>query len=283
MDSLQPDPILQSQLRDPPWSSARGGRLPGTGPAAPDDWLRVDDAYAGQMALRDRLMAARRDAVLGITTGAREATLELLDNILELLDKRPDFTVGDSTVVRPDRVTVPLDRADPLGTAGRLVQQDLCLLQRRGDEHVLTAAALCFPASWMLAEKLNRPLTGIHDPVDSYDADIARRVQRLFDGIRRDKPLWRANCLLYDDPALFQPRSVHDRRTVPTRDAAYVRSERQCLVRLPKTDAILFSIHTTVVRRAGLDPAERAALATHLRHLPDQGAVSVAATCRDVR
>jgi hypothetical protein len=56
-------------------------------------------------------------------------------------------------------------------------------MERRGDEHVLTAAVLCFPASWHLADKIGRPLTTIHVPVKVYDETLARRVQRLFDGV----------------------------------------------------------------------------------------------------
>ncbi|MFU1608168.1 heme-dependent oxidative N-demethylase subunit alpha family protein, partial [Sulfitobacter pontiacus] len=44
--------------------------------------------------------------------------------------------------------------------------------KKRGDEHVLTAAALCFPANWPRRTR-EQPLTGIHTPVEEYDADIA--------------------------------------------------------------------------------------------------------------
>ena len=61
--SLQPDPILQSRLTDPPWALRAGTKLPGTGPVEADDWIRADDAFAEQMALRDRLIAERQEAV----------------------------------------------------------------------------------------------------------------------------------------------------------------------------------------------------------------------------
>ena len=40
-----------------------------------------------------------------------------------------------------------------------------------------------------------------------------------------------------------------------------MRSERQCLVRLPQTGAVVFAIHTYVVRMADLTQAERDGLA----------------------
>ena len=46
------------------------------------DWLIVDEAYAGQMALRDRLLAERRDAVLALLPGAEAAAAEVLETVL---------------------------------------------------------------------------------------------------------------------------------------------------------------------------------------------------------
>ena len=93
-------------------------------------------------------------------------------------------------------------------------------------------------------------MIGIHEPVREYDATLARRVQRLLDGVRAGRPLWRFNVLTYADPALFQPRSAQaPRRSQDGEGHSYRRSERQCLLRLPRTGAVAFSIHTYVVRR----------------------------------
>jgi hypothetical protein len=226
--------------------------MPGIQPLALADWLLSDDAFAGQMALRDRLLAERRADVLALDETAEPAAQELLDLVLAQIGADP----GDP-VIRTDGVCAPIDRGDPMGTLGRLVQEDLCILEKRGDEHVLTAAALCFPASWTLSQKFLRPLIGIHDPVASYDAGIAARVQRLFDGVQPDRPLWRFNALWYDDPDLHQPRAEGERRNpVDPATAAFLRSERQCILRLPQTRAVVFSIHTYVIARADLPPAD---------------------------
>ena len=136
-------------------------------------------------------------------------------------------------------------------TLSQLTQEDFCILEKREDEHVLTAAALCFPASWLLAEKFMQPLVGIHVPVASYDENIARRVQRLFDAVRVEQPLWRFNALWYADPALHQPRSAHVHRDEKfSQSAKYLRSELQTIRRLPKTKAVIFGIHTYVLAEA---------------------------------
>ena len=253
-------PILQSRLPFAPWMDPRTARLPGILPVEGDDWLRVDEAFAGQMAERDARIRDQLALVHGLLPGARPAAEELLDRVLQKLAQTPGYRLGADAVQRPDGVAVPLDRAQPLVTAGRLVQEDLCLLEREGDEHLLTGAILCFPASWTLAEKLGQPMTRIHVPVDHYTDDVARRVQRLFDAIRPEQALWRMNALVYDDPALFQPRREGERRPQPVQ-RLYMRCERQCLLRLPETRAVVFTIHTYLVRLQDLAPEARAALA----------------------
>jgi dimethylamine monooxygenase subunit A len=256
-------PILQSHLPFAPWMDPRTNRLPGVVPLEGDEWLRVDDAFAGQMAERDRLIAGQPGVVHALLAEGAAAADELYTRVLLRLADQPGYRVAPGAVTRPDGVTVPLDRANPLLTLGRLVQEDLCILQARGDEHVLVGAILCFPASWSLAQKIGRPLSGIHIPVASYDDRIRSSVQRMFNAIRVDQPLWRANSLLYDDATLHQPRTEGARRPRPV-DKTYVRSERQCLIRLPQTGAVIFTIHTYVVRRSTLTPeAEAAILALH--------------------
>ena len=116
---------------------------------------------------------------------------------------------------------------------------DICIMEKPADanEHVLTAAALCFPANWHLSEKINRPMTAIHEPVEDYDALVAKRVQRIFDAMRPERPVWRMNYLHYRDAELFQPYRL---RPVKAKDGKYVRCERQTLIKLPDTDAIIF-------------------------------------------
>lgn len=255
--------ICQSHLPVRPWAEARSWSLPGVAPVGPGEWLLVDEVYPAQMALRERLLAERRDAVLRAAPEAAPAAAELLEAVLGEIADKPGYRVGPDAVVCPDGRRVALDRAAPLVTAARLVQEDLVLMEKRAGEaeHVLTAAVLCFPASWSLDEKFLRPLTGIHVPVASYDPDIARRVQRLFDGIQPGRPLWRANALVYGDPSLHQPRREAARRERVHDGPRWLRVERQTLARLPETRAVVFGIHTYVLPFDRLAPEDREAFA----------------------
>jgi hypothetical protein len=260
------DDPLQSHLPFAPWADPRTRRLPGTLPLDPADWLIADDAYAGQMALRDRLIATRAAEVHALLPRAGAAAAELYDTVLPLLP-RIGVAVAGGVARRPDGVAVPLDPARPLLTLGRLCQEDFCLMQEDdAGEAVLTGAILCFPAGWRLAEKLGRPMGRIHAPVAKYTEDVARRVQRLMQAVRPGAPLWRANAHHSRAP-LFNPRSEAEPKETDAQDRMpFIRSERQALVRLPRTGAVVFSIHTWRVRVQSLSPAQAAALAEHPIH-----------------
>ncbi|WP_238364668.1 heme-dependent oxidative N-demethylase family protein [Mesobacterium pallidum] len=236
-------PPLQSAIPYPLAPRA----LPGIQPLDPADWLLVDDAYAGQLAERRLLLRARRADVLQVLPGAEPAAEELRTVVLEHLRARADFDIDAGSVRCPDGHVVPLTD-DPLGDLGAMVQEDFCLMEKPegAGEHVLTAAVLCFPSRWTLAQKIGRPLMRIHAPVAPYDDDIGKRVQRLFDGVRAGRPLWRSNLIRNAGTALFNPApEFHGQPTIPS---PYLRSERQCILRLPATGAVVFSIHTFLVR-----------------------------------
>lgn len=235
--------ILHSQI---PRDMLNTRALPGIQPLENDAWLRVDEAYAAQLAYRRQLIATRRQDVYWQDPEAQDAAREMLAEVIQRLPAL-GFEISGATCRCPDGGVVALEGDAPLVVLGQLVQEDICLLLKRGDEHVLMGAILCFPASWRLSEKAGRPLIGIHDTVEEYDDGVARRVQRLFDGVKVGRPLWRYNRLNYDDPELHQPRSALAPRDAPVEtQARYQRAERQSILRLPETGAVAFTIHTYV-------------------------------------
>lgn len=255
------DPILQTELSFAPWVDPRTARLPGVIPFEMDDWLEVDTAFAAQMALRDHLIATKPGEVIALDETARPAALELLD---VLLDRLPQlgFTRTQTEVIRPDGIPVPLDRVHPMHTLGRLVQCDICLMQPdpRGatEESVLTGGVLCFPSGWRLSEKFMKPMLRIHKPIEAYTPDLATRVQRLLNGVQVGRGLMRGTASR-SDAHLCDPRSEGELRH-GSPQSRYIRVERQCLLRLPETRAVVFTIHTQIVLPEALTPLQAAAL-----------------------
>lgn len=257
---MQSEPILQKHVPHLPWRTPGSNRLPGVQPLGSEDWIRIDEVYAEQMRLREQLLTQNRPLVVMLDQAAEDAAGLLLDDVLKQLARTKGFEIAGNCVRCPDNRQVNFDRSDPLGAVGRLIQEDVCLLQKCADEHVLVGAVLCFPAGWTLAEKFGRPLGRIHAPVDQYDAVMARRVQRLFDAVRPKQVLWRSNALSYHDPWLFQPRKEADGQRTESDAARYLRSEFQTVRLLGDGQTVAFSIHTYVIATADLSAADKIAL-----------------------
>tara|TARA_R110002051_G_scaffold14460_6_gene46837 strand:- start:2537 stop:3274 length:738 start_codon:yes stop_codon:yes gene_type:complete len=241
--------ILQNAI---PYAAEFDAALPGIAPLACDGWIVKDDAFGAQMAERDRLMAQSTNLVHADIGASAAAKADVLGEVLAIITSREGYVVTSAYVKRPDGATIPL-QGDCLFVAAQLIQEDLCLHEKRGHEHVLTAAVMCFPASWTMSEKIGRPLSAIHHTVSQYDENLRKRVQRLFDGVQAGRPLWRYNMMRYRSPDLFHPR----REAAPRQSdddfggGDYLRSEHQALVRLPNSHAVLFAIHTYLIRDQG--------------------------------
>ena len=245
--------ICQSTLPIKPWMQSKTRRLPGIQPIEAGTWLIRDETFAQQMAYRDHLLATRQNEVFRASPESEPAQQELLETVLSELDT--GYQKGRA-VMRPDGVLVPLSGA-PILAAARLVQEDLLLLDMSAEPR-LNAAVLCFPASWTLDEKFGAGLMAIHGDIDEYTDEMAARVRRLFEAVRPEQPLWRANFLRYESADLFQPRRVGEEKPAPT-EGGFVRVERQTLRKLKRTGAVVFGIHTYVIQWNQLNDAEQIA------------------------
>jgi hypothetical protein len=139
---------------------------------------------------------------------------------------------------------------------------------------------LCFPNRWRLSDKLGRPMMAIHGPVPSYAERLGKPVDRFIGLLAPDRPVWRLNWSLTDDPTLFQPvghgRRETDPDITPENSGAriFLRVERQTLRRLPHTGAVLFTIrtHQRPLEALADRPHELARLAEAVRGLPEDTA-----------
>jgi hypothetical protein len=95
--------------------------------------------------------------------------------------------------------------------------------------------------------------------------------------LRAEKPVWRINWGLIDDPTLFQPTG-HGRKGLNpniTADNAgeklWIRMERQTLRRLPRTQDVLFTIrvHIRPLQQLLAYPDRAATLASAIRGMPE--------------
>ena len=228
-------PICQTRLSCYPWMEARSRALPGTSAIAPDQWLQRDECFAAQTQYKAELIARRGRDVLMIRPESRAACTELLDMVSAHLDI--DMPIGG-----------------PLEALAALTQEDWIILQSPDaqSEPIATAGLLCFPASWTLSEKIGHPLTRIHAPVPGYKSQIAARVSRMINSLKPNRPIMRANFLIYDTPELHHPLREGEHRPVNPEGPHWVRVERQTLRALPSSGAAAFGIHTSIVLASAL-------------------------------
>jgi dimethylamine monooxygenase subunit A len=256
----------------------------GLQPLPSEQWIEIDDAFAAQLSAKRILLETRHAEVFQALPDASLASDETLRLLLQhLREHHPDRFEFDGARVR-NRTTGEhwdIDRLPlhPLDQAGRLVQEDFCILQSDGEHYRLTAGAVCFPSNWRLADKIGQRLADVHGPVPGYADRLEKPVDRFFNNLSADTPVWRTNWTIHDNPALFRTAhnvTAHDSTPAAVTssnagEALWFRVERQTLRRLPESGAVLFTIrtHLTQLCRAICDDKSARDLATVIRSMPD--------------
>ena len=247
---------------------------------ASDGLIELDDRYPAEMRLRRGLLDDNHAAVFGACPGSAAACGAVLRLVADVLPARYPAAFERHGNRLRDRITgeafhVEAPGQDPLEIAGRLVQEDLCVLHPGPDGVRLVAAVLCFPSRWRLADKLGKHLTDVHRPVPLYADRLAAPVDRFIAHLRPGRLALRFNWSLADDPALFQPsghgRTEHNAAITADNagSAVFLRVERQTLGRLDPLDAVLFTIRTHVYPLERLEGRAAACLAAAVRALPE--------------
>jgi len=214
----------------PPWLAL------GTRALADGRWLLADGDLERDLHRKAEILAAHPDDAFAAldSPAVRAASAEVLDLVVTATGRSPE----------PGR--------HPLDAAGRLVQEDLCLLVERDGAAHLDAGSVCFPSYWRLRDKLGRPMAAVHGPVAHYAEELADRVDRFLARLRPERPVWRRSWSIHDDPSLWLPDPTPPRGGPEPPEGLWLRSERQVLRRLATPGTILFTIRTQQIPLATL-------------------------------
>lgn len=265
----------------------QGWRLSlGLKPLSPADWIEIDGDFAAQLQLKQSLLENCYTQVFVSLPESRSMQQAVLDLLLNHLSEyfSSYYTIDDRSIT--NRITGQswqiADFADrPLDLAGRLVQEDLCLMTPGPSSYHLAAASVCFPSRWSLPEKLGQPLAAIHHPVPGYAERLQQPVNQVFDRLKLEYPGCRFNWSIVESPDLFlppaaigpsDPTAITATKITATNagERLWFRVERQTLRRLPIGSAILFTIRTYVYPLHWLkqDAIVAHQLAAAIRQLP---------------
>jgi hypothetical protein len=229
----------------------------GLKPLQIQDWIEIDDQFATYLKRKQELLQNSHSEVFASLPGSESAQTEVLNLLLDYLPERfPNYYQRQGKQIKilltQQIWNIEDFEINPLDLAGRLVQEDLCLMQPSPEGYILVAASVCFPAHWRLQDKLGRPMNQIHQPVPEYPQKLEYPVNNFFDRLKVDSPGYRLNWGIADTPELFLGHSQSSSRldTNLTADHVgqklWIRVERQTLRRLEITSHILFTIRTYV-------------------------------------
>ncbi len=154
---------------------------------------------------------------------------------------------------------------DGLDALALQIQEDLTLVDLRGEQERLCAIHLCQPNHWDPREKIGGDFAGIHQPVPDMER-INARAGQLLQACLQQGPFVRfawgiatdARLNHHPEPPPEINRQQWQGRTFdPARPSAWLRVERQVLHGLPQTHAVLFTIRTYHTPLSDLSVAEQ--------------------------
>jgi len=244
----------------------------------PANWIVPDRHLAEQVREKAQHFDQRRDVVFAAEPDTIEAQAEMLAMLLDYLPERyPDLwrvADGEVTIV-PAGLTYRLEdyAARPLELACRLIQDDLVIMRKGEGGYRIAVGAVCFPSTWILAEKFGKAIADVHGPVPGFSRGTrsATVVDRIFDNLKPGAPVERCNWSIYEVPDLHHPKnhSTHKRWDGQQQElvlSSFIRAERQTLTRLPRSGDVVFTIQIIVdPARLLMEHPERAQIAATLK------------------
>lgn len=217
----------------------------GLTPVTDADWVEPFTAEIYTRFYRHKQALLQQDPGAILVDPHAEAALQELSVALQ-----QHLQQDHSQSVEENRISLNLpDTAtaeDLLRTMALWLPDDICLLQSafHQDEYVLTAASVLSPSLWQPAAKFLRPLAEIHAPIPNMQGRLLPSVHRFIRHIKAGSPVVRFNWAIQvgDGLSRLPGRAV----AVDESSVLYYRYERQTLLRLPASQAVVFLIRTHI-------------------------------------
>ena len=229
---FKPSPILSMGLRSKRGTDWLGGSDP----------LGIAGLYARQMAEKHQLMKNQLADIFALRPAGEAAALEAARLIFLMKGQIQDQS-GQ------------IDAATAFISASGLIPEDILIVVPNisasgGKEWRLQAGLLAFPGHWRLADKMGKTLAAIHAPVPEFNEKLNAHIDRFFANMQIGAISWRQNWSVQRDSRLFAPMREAGLETNLTSQEAgqqiHIRIETQHFYKLPKSDAVIFAIRTSL-------------------------------------
>jgi hypothetical protein len=229
---FKPSPILSMGLRSKRGTDWLGGSDP----------LGIAGLYARQMAEKHQLMKNQLADIFALRPAGEAAALEAARLIFLMKGQIKDQS-GQ------------IDAATAFVSASGLIPEDILIVVPNisasgGKEWRLQAGLLAFPGHWRLADKMGKTLAAIHAPVPEFHEKLNAHIDRFFANMQIGAISWRQNWSVQRDSRLFAPMREAGLETSLTPQEAgqqiHIRIETQHFYKLPKSDAVIFAIRTSL-------------------------------------
>ncbi|MCQ6281198.1 DUF3445 domain-containing protein [Bacillus sp. EB600] len=233
--------------------------------------LEITPEYFEEIDLKRHLLDTEKERTYQSFTHSLEAQWEILEIIMnEMIMEHPQYfslTKDGSSWTFCNRLLGEVQSFtfgdlsslpyEPLDFIGRHVQEDLIYLAQRDGELYMDAGQLCFPANWSIAFDLGMKFLEIHSPVPKAftGSGLAEKVRSFILRMEAGKPWTRFNWSITVEPILDTAPETFDewgskKENVTVDNAGHLvclRVEDQRLFRLPRSNGILFGIHTHLI------------------------------------
>lgn len=152
-----------------------------------------------------------------------------------------------------DETTLP---CEPFEYISRQVQEDIILLDQREGDLFLDAGILTFPASWSLGFDAGMRFEEFHGPVpQAHEMGVFKKAKAFLMRVEIGKPWTRLNWTMTINRRLDTSLETYaewgkERNTVTLDNCGekvHLRVEVQRFIRLPRSNGLMFPIHTYLI------------------------------------
>ncbi len=226
-----------------------------------ETWLETGPDHAPFMKAKRARLEGLPPLFYGCLPSSRPAQAELLALVSEHLvkDHGGNFTAVDGRLHdHIDGCVHDLSSDEALQVLGRLLEEDFILIERVDGADIISAASNAYTTSGRIVSSVGHSMRFAHEFVPGLNDQLGARIDRVLANVQVNGPVVRFNWVLTSIADRLFPEGSHDANVEASDRAAlalaedyrragdmlWIRAERQTFVRLPRTGALAFGIHT---------------------------------------